>query len=416
VSRREPAPVTVFTFFLDLPYALPLSDGHSTVSAGERDEHWQSWSDADVAETFGALPGADLPLGSVPSIGAVVRHGHVIDLLPQVLAEEVFAEWYDDLMPDSAEERRADREARGNSGIQVVKSVVALSRFVPRSAHPPGREMAVGWLYSQFQLSLKDFNEFLDALGFVTERWDVGPVALRDLPARIPVLIASTNLLPDGPSAVTLSMQIHDALPVLSGNFEVEQEHAEEAIELNKQANNREQPYMLVFRFLHAAQSEWLAGDSTRAVIDLNTAVEVLITTTLYAGGELLGMAGEDLKRANQAGVKNRVRKSLAMLLDKEIDIDDPENPWGRWFGDGYLLRNQAVHEGASLDEDDVDRAFAQAAAVVQALKEDLDAVEPLKLLGRLLELEMSTDPPPFNEEPLGIAFPWDQPLASRTG
>ncbi|HEY5816015.1 MAG TPA: hypothetical protein VIS95_06705 [Solirubrobacterales bacterium] len=402
-------PVTLFTFFLELPRALPLPPDYVTVSGEEGDEHWDGWSDHAVAQILSPGSESPLPAGFVPATHVAVRHIEVSDVPPTVLAEEAFADWVDGLLPESANERQADRQAWASSGIPVVRSVVALSRFLPRSAHPQGSDMTIGWLHSQFQTALKDLNDFLETLGFVMERWEVGPLALRDLPARIPVLIGSTDPLPnDRPRGILLTAQIHEALPALVGEFTDEQQAAEEAIELNNRAHHNEQPYMLVFQFVRAAETERLAGDPARAVIDLNTAVEIFVWVTLTAGGELVGAAVEEVELGNQAGVKKKVRKHLAELLGKEIDIDDPATVWGRWFGDGYKLRNRAIHEGASLDDDAVARAFAQASAVFLEVKDDLEASEPLKRLGQLLEFEAPRTTDTREDEPLGIEFPWD--------
>lgn len=409
MDRGNPPPVSVFTFFLELPRALPLPPDYVTVSGDHADEHWDGWSDDDVAQVL--APGAEspLPAGFAPTSAIAVRHIEVSDVPPTLIAAEAFADWVDDLIPESADERKAERQHWASSGIQVVRSVVALSRFVPRSAHPKGSEMTVGWLHSQFQLALTDFNGFLDALGFVLESWEVGPFALRDLPARIPVLVASTKPLPEGmPSGVLFTAQVHEGLPALVGEFSGEQRAAEEAIQLNNRAHRNEQPYMLVFRFVRAAESERLAGDPARAVIDLNTAMEIFVWVTLAAGGELLGAGADEIELVNQTGLKKKVRKYLAELLGKQIDIDDPSTAWGRWFSDGYMLRNQAIHEGASLDENAVARAFAQASDVFLEVKKDLEASEPLRRLGQILEFEAPGAPGTRENELLGIELPWE--------
>jgi hypothetical protein len=269
--------------------------------------------------------------------------------------------------------------------------------------------MTVGWLLSQFRRALADFNGLLEALGFVLGRWDIGAIALRDLPAEIPVLIGATQKLPDGrPAGITFTARIHDAYPVFPEHFEPELQPTEEAAELSNGARHGAQPYMQVFRFIHAAESERLAGDATRAVIDLNTAVEVLVSVTLNEGASIAGLSPEDLRNANGAGPKNKVKKYLAKMFKEEIDITDPETPWGRWFSDGYLLRNEAFHEGVSLDRIAVERAFAQASGVVAQVKERLEANKALKSLGRKLSIDMQRHRPSSDDELLGISFPWD--------
>jgi hypothetical protein len=404
-------PITLFTFFLELPHALPMSAERATVTVDERDEHWEGWSDDEVAQILTREPQNPFPPEFVPGTRIVIRHVQTAERAPLLVAEEAFADWVDELFLESDAVKRAEkRQEWGASGVKIVKTVVALSRFVPRSAHPCGREMTVGWLLSQFRRGLGDFNGVLEALGFVLGRWEVGAIALRDLPAEVPVLIGATERLADGrPAGITFTARIHDAYPAFAENFDPELGPTEEAVELSNLARHGEQPFMLVFRFVHAAESERLAGDATRAVIDLNTAVEVLISVTLNEGGPTSGLTAEELKSANQAGPKNKVRKYLGRMFDiGEIDIADPDTAWGRWFTDGYLLRNEALHEGASLDRDAVERAFVQASEVIAEVKERLQESETLKELGKQLAIDMRRRRPSFDEELLGISFPWD--------
>lgn len=264
---------------------------------------------------------------------------------------------------------------------------------------------------SQFRRALADLNELLEALGFVLGRWDIGAIALRDLPAEVPVLIGATQKLPDGrPAGITFTARIHDAYPILSSHFETELQPTEEAAELSNGARHGEQPFMQVFRFVHAAESERLAGDATRAVIDLNTAIEILVSVTLNKGGSIAGLSPEELTSANQAGLKNKVKKYLARMLKEEIDIANPDTYWGRWFSHGYALRNQALHEGVALDRVSVERAFAQASDVVAEVKEKLDAHTSLKRLGRQLSIDMRRQHSSSEDELLGISFPGIRP------
>jgi hypothetical protein len=404
-------PITLFTFFLELPHVLPISAERAAVTVDLRDEHWEGWSDDEVAQILTREPENPFPPEFVPGTRIVIRHIQTAERAPLLVAEEAFADWVDELFTESdTAQRRAKREEWGSSGIQIMKTVIALSRFVPRSAHPRGSEMTVGWLLSHFRRALSDFNGVLEALGFVLGRWDVGAVALRDLPAEIPVLIGTTERLADGrPAGITFTARIHDAYPVFAEHFEPELQPTEEAIELSNLARHGDQPFMLVFRFVHAAESERLAGDSTRAVIDLNTAVEVLISVTLNEGGLVSGLTAEELKSANQAGPKNKVKKYLGRMFDVgEIDIADPGTAWGRWFTDGYLLRNEALHEGTSLDRDVVERAFEQASEVIAEVKEKLEESETLKELGKKLAIDMRRRGATFDEELLGISFPWE--------
>jgi hypothetical protein len=99
---------------------------------------------------------------------------------------------------------------------------------------------------------------------------------------------------------------------------------------------------------------------------------------------------------------------SIATLLGREIDIETPGDPWGAWFGDGYMLRNRAVHEGELLDFDAVERAFGQASELVDDLKTSLMANEQLRELGEQIEVEPHPPDERNRDDPLNIEFPWD--------
>lgn len=404
-------PITLFTFFLELPFPVPVPEGMSTVTVGnQRDEHWDGWSDKAIARILTREKEQAFPSGLAPGTRFVVRHVEVTDRVPLYVAEEAFSDWVDELFPDDlAAERKEKRDEWSLLGLDVMKSVVALSRFVPRSAHPRGEDITVAWVLSQFRAALADFNEFLEALGLVLGRWNVGAIGLRDLPPEVPVLIGSTHLGPHGrPHGITFTARIHDAYPLVVENFEPKHGPVDEAVNLSNLARHGEQPYMLVFRFLHSAVSERLAGDATRAVIDLNTAVEIFVSVTVNEGGPLVGLTSEEIAKANRPGFKRRVQVYLAKVLDEEIEVDDSTTTWGRWFADGYNRRNEAVHEGAALEWEEVERAFDQANAVIAEVKAKLAQIEALEELSSKIALDLSNRNRSFQEQPLGVAFPWD--------
>jgi hypothetical protein len=270
--------------------------------------------------------------------------------------------------------------------------------------------MTIGWLLTQFRAGLADLNGILEALGFVLSNWSVGALSLRDLPAELPVLIESTHRPESGrPRGITFTARVHDAYPVLADAPEPDFAPAATAIELSNRARHDEEPYMLVFRFLHSAMSERLAGDPTRAVIDLNTAIEIMIRVTVVEGAEAAGLTAQEVTSAEEAGARKRVSRYLAKVCGEEqIDVDDPKTPWGLWFSDGYMQRNAAVHQGQAVDRHAVDRAFDQAGAVVAEVKSRLEVQPTLLELGEKLALRFSGAGPSFEDEILKIGFPWD--------
>ncbi len=404
------APVTIFNFFLELTRALPVQSGTMHISYVDRDEEWSGWTDTDVAVLLGGIEVEAIPAGSVPHTSMIARHLTEPEPAPLSRVEAAFDDWgMQGLIPPETPNRPGAEPEPGRATIEVVKSVVALTRFVPQSAHPPGRELTVGALHRIMFDGLVHLNALLEPLGFVAGRWEIGALTLADVPPEVAVLVDNTGTLPEEQrEMIAFVAEIHDGYPVLAGDLEDDGSIAREAIGYHGGEKDGGQPFLQVFRFIHAAEGERLVGDHTRALVDLNTAVELLIRFVLYYGHAMIGVPEKVAWKANQASLKQKVKRYLPELLGREIDIEDPGGPWGAWFGDGYMLRNRAVHEGELLDYDAVERAFGQASELIDDLKKSLMANEQLKKLGELIEVE----PRPFDERIsdvlLNIEFPWD--------
>lgn len=404
------APVTLFTFFLELTRALPVQSGAMHISYVDRDEEWSGWTDADVAGLLGDVGVEEIPADSVPHTSIIARHLTEPEPAPLSRVEAAFDDWgMLGLIPPETANRPGAEPEPGRATIEVVKSVVALTRFVPQSAHPPGRELTVGALQRIMFDGLVHLNALLEPLGFVAGRWEIGALTLADVPPEVAVLVDNTGTPPEGQRTMTAFVtEIHDGYPVLAGDLEDDGSIAREAIGYHGGERDGGQPFLEVFRFIHAAEGERLVGDHTRALVDLNTAVELLIRFVLYYGHAITGVPEEIAWKANQATLKQKVTQYLPELLGREIDVKNPGGPWGAWFGDGYMLRNRAVHEGELLDYDAVERAFGQAGELIADLKTSLIANEQLKELGEQIVVEPLPPDERNRDALLNIEFPWD--------
>lgn len=405
------APVTLFTFFLELTRALPVQSGTMYISYADRDEQWSGWADADVAGLLGGgIEVEEIPAGSVPHTSMIARHLTESEPAPLSRVEAAFGDWeMQSLIPPDTPNRPGAEPEPGRATIEVVKSVVALTRFVPQSAHPPGRELTVAALHRIMFGGLVHLNALLEPLGFVAGRWEIGALTLADVPPEVAVLVDHTGTLPgEQREMIAFVTEIHDGYPTLAGDLEDDGSIAREAIGYHGGEKDGGQPFLEVFRFIHAAEGERLVGDHTRALVDLNTAVELLIRFVLYYGHAMTGVSEEDALKANRASLKQKVRKHLPELLGREIDIENPGGPWGAWFSDGYMLRNRAVHEGELLDYDAVERAFGQASELIDDLKTSLMANEQLRELGEQIAVEPHPPDQRNRDDLLNIEFPWD--------
>jgi hypothetical protein len=404
------APVTLFTFFLELTRALPMQSGAMHISYVDRDEEWRGWTDADVAGLLGGIDVEKIPTDSVPHTSMIARHLTEPEPAPLSRIEAAFGDWgMQGLIPPETANRPGAAPEPGQATIEVVKSVVALTRFVPQSAHPPGRELTVGALQRIMFDGLVHLNALLEPLGFVADRWEIGALTLADVPPEVAVLVDNAGTLAeDRREMIAFVTEIHDGYPILAGDLDDDGSIAREAIGYHGGEKDGGQPFLEVFRFIHAAEGERLVGDHTRALVDLNTAVELLIRFVLYYGHAITGVPEKTAWEANQAPLKKKVTQYLPELLGREIDIKNPGGPWGAWFGDGYMLRNRAVHEGELLDYDAVERAFGQAGELIADLKTSLIANEQLRELGEQIEVEPYPPDERNRDDLLNIEFPWD--------
>lgn len=404
-----PPPATVFTFFLALPYAIPIPDKTVQGFVEARTPLWDEWSPDDL----GAMVGSPTPFGddTIPGTRMAVRHRELNVPVPPVAAFEAFADWIEAPLPTEVFEYLSQDTAKWKaSGMDIVVSIVALSRFLPRSAHPTSDEISVAWFHNLLRPALTDLSEFLESVGLSAQRWDIGALAPRSLPAMVPVLVESSY--PDtkgNRQGATTIVPLHDAVLIAPSVFHPSVELLGRASELSNAANRGLQPYMLAFRLIHGAEAERLAGDPTRAVIDLNTAIEVLISVTLSEAGRRSGWDEQKIAKAIgwRTGLKRRVSEYLSELVGEPIDVGGNSGPWGRWFTGGYRLRNAAVHEGRRLLKADVDGALEQAKDVVIDLRSRLAGRENFEELSRMLAIEFGGNPA-WESELLKIRFPWE--------
>jgi len=157
-------PITVLTFIVELPYAVPIPGNCPMIEFDARTPGWDGWPADQLAILLG--DGApQFPAHLVPGVRTVVRHVDVVTTCPLFAASTAFADWVEPVLSEAAVAARRAETAAWSSGLGVVRSVVALTRFVPRSEHPVAADMTVGWMRALFQPALVHLNGTLQALG-----------------------------------------------------------------------------------------------------------------------------------------------------------------------------------------------------------------------------------------------------------
>lgn len=393
------APVTCLTFFLEIGRLLPVP-ATQIVSYGDRTPAWAGWTPHLLSRMMGADDPPTFTEETIPRYRLAFRHGLARIGSPLYSAEIVYEDWIDPLFSEEVNAtRRAERDACGPT-LAVYQSFVAITRYVPESEHPDGESLTVRWLTDAFREGLNVLNQLLDHLSFATGQWAVAAVERRDLPAILPLLLQSTHLDEDGQIRGSRGqIPLHGDFPHLEqqGPPEASEDAIVTAVAITTEGNRGEQPFEPTFRFLRAANSEVIAGDSTRSIIDLNTAMELLISQLISAGGLALGWPAERINRANrvETGLKNRVQHHLGALVGASIDVNDETTTWGAWWSQGYMARNRAVHQGVRLTDADVRRAWLAASNLITHVQTVLQLQADLEpMAAQLAALSMGAEPP----------------------
>ena len=129
-STEESPPLTVFTFLLTLPYAVPIPDGSTPGFVDRRTDDWDGWS----PELTGRLVDGSGPLADdvVPGTRMAVRHREVTMPVSPAAAFDAFRDWIEPPLPPDVFARLAEDTRRwGASGVSNVISVAALPGTFP---------------------------------------------------------------------------------------------------------------------------------------------------------------------------------------------------------------------------------------------------------------------------------------------
>lgn len=415
-KKREPIdkdlpPVTLFTFFLEVGRLLPVPRTQ-ILSYADRTEGWTGWTPQLLSQMLG--PGAP-PIFSettVPGFRIAFRDVLASIGTPLYAAEVAYEDWLDAVTPVAVQARRRATRSQIGETTHVRQSIVALTRFIPEAEHPRSKDMTIGWLTEVLRELLAGLNRILDHLSFSARDWALGAVERRDLPAMLPMLVQSTHAdLHLNVRGTTFAIPLHDDYPYPEelGEPSFDTEPIQTAVATVISGNHGEQPFESVFRFLRAANSERIAGDTTRAVIELATAMELLFSQLIAVAGTALSWDQQRIDRANseKTQLRGRVCDHLGTLLKVNIDLTNTTTPWGEWWEQGYGRRNDAVHRGARLNDHDCQAAWAAATRLIAHITTILRLQPTLdSVADRLAALDLSGGPP-WLDSPLPVEIDW---------
>jgi hypothetical protein len=211
-------------------------------------------------------------------------------------------------------------------------------------------EFDTDWVRGQFDIALDLLNDFLTLVGEAAEELRIGPVAPIELPSEIHGMKADFR---DGLpldwrpfTLLTYSDQPPEGLDLPSGTIE-------RALDMVPEPE-APRPFFPAFEMSAMARRSLFAGRLRHAVLESGTGVELLIYAAVR---EMAFESGKSLERIEgilDAGFKNVVIGHFAPHFGFSSDLEAATDALGRWWRDGYSLRNRVVHEGHQPTKPDV--------------------------------------------------------------
>jgi hypothetical protein len=195
-------------------------------------------------------------------------------------------------------------------------------------------------LRAGFDELLGDLDLWLRSYGLTSGEFEIGSIALHDLPAAIPWVLEIKTPTKDL-ALVSGLLPLHERVPDLVG-VDGNQDAAREAGII--MGSEEKFPAFPALSLLFQAQSEARAGRGRQAVIDAGTAVEILV---IYVIGEVMRRRGEseqDIDTLNERRWKTVFNQDLLEVLDVPVGQSGAEH--SRWWRNTYGLRVRAVHKG----------------------------------------------------------------------
>jgi hypothetical protein len=331
--------VSVFTAFVLLPHDLQLRD---EVLFGYDDaEPWDGWT----RHTMGALIGLDGPVeeGTTPACRLIFRSARGRLRISPARADGAF----DDLvLPVLSRSRRVRRRigatAAGLVARQPVRTAVAISLYaVDREGSYLSDEAA----QPRAKEALDALNDFLAALSMGGDDALVGPLAAGDLPVAVPYVSEVVPGYDKAPRRTDGMAGLHVWAPELLDIPRPAAEIEQAAAMFRAWREDRE-PAFPVLELSHTAVRDLLAGRRRTAAITASTTIDMLIELVLRRAWLPAGLPAGELQAALEDRPREQLETHLARVLQEHIDLRDINSPPGRWWRDGFLLRNRTVHEG----------------------------------------------------------------------
>jgi hypothetical protein len=328
----QPEPVVHLGLYFELPFDLGLPFNHAVhLQDDPYGPPFAGWDSFDAADYLGMSPAP--PGGFPPSTTFAFRRWGIPTPIPTGTARRAFAaDFPRRILPRLRGRWQAPRHETPITVVRVDRLEQVVNGDFDR------------WRDQKVDGCLEQLNAFILSIASVSRNRELYSLGVRDLPPlmlgyrREPLLAEGGKTAPRERFAFVLHERIPGDVQLLTRT------DAEAALSIS--ALREVIPFATAGDFLLSAWHEFDRGRYGQAAIDAATCIELLVVATIR---ELAPLAGHSqTKIDNIADGTNFSDKAhhFAKLIGFSGTPAKSADEFGRWWRDGYLLRNRAAHRG----------------------------------------------------------------------
>lgn len=231
---------------------------------------------------------------------------------------------------------------------------------------------------------LADLDLWLQAYGLISGELEIGSIALHDLPPIIPWTIHFKHA-PDGPEhAFSGMLPIHDRVPSVLPRRGHQDAAKEAGIIVATDAKTA--PAFKAFALLFQAQASAVAGRGRQATIDAGTAVEALVALVIGEALRAKGVTDAEVEDTLSQRWSTVYNHELLKVLGVQPGNGGVEH--SKWWRIHYKRRNEAVHHGATPDQDAALEMVSDTWDLFDWIGEKTRAQPALAILGKTMTVK----------------------------
>jgi hypothetical protein len=155
-------------------------------------------------------------------------------------------------------------ETTVEQGLEAPVTVIGATRFLPVERWPRGRAAQEELMRAELDVALDDLNDYIIALGLVTNDARRRPVAAGDLPFLCPVVLEGVPMAEGQRVGTNFIYPIHDVTQGPHAMPEVSDEQFKHAALLSRDAFTKAMPFWPFYEFMFRCHSDGLARDRNR--------------------------------------------------------------------------------------------------------------------------------------------------------